>query len=78
MTEKQLDELFSEMTVNTNSRVRKKMLWWFTLEKSYRREEVAEIARIDEKHGDKLHEEVRRSTLQCLLKEDYHQPKSQL
>ena len=48
MTEKQLDELFPEMTLNTNSRVRKKCLVVYLRKKGYLREEVAELLRIDE------------------------------
>ena len=48
MTEKQLDELFPEMTLNTSSRVRKKCLVVYLRKKGYLREEVAELLRIDE------------------------------
>ena len=48
MIENQLDELFPEMTLNTNSRVRKKCLVVYLRKKGYRREEVAELLRIDE------------------------------
>ena len=78
MTEKQLDELFPEMTLNTNSRVRKKCLVVYLRKKGYLREEVAELLRIDEDtvtHYTKKYDE---SGLQGLLEENYHQPKSQL
>ena len=48
MIENQLDELFPEMTLNPNSRVRKKCLVVYLRKKGYRREEVAELLRIDE------------------------------
>ena len=48
MTEKQLDELFPEMTLNKNSRVRKKCLVVYLRKKGYQREEVAELLRINE------------------------------
>jgi transposase len=48
MIKKQLDELFPELTLNTNSRVRKKCLVVYLRKKGYRREEVAELLRIDE------------------------------
>ena len=78
MTEQQLDELFPEMTLNTNSRVRKKCLVVYFRKKGYRREEVAELLRIDEDtvtHYTKKYDE---SGLQGLLEENYHQPNSQL
>jgi transposase len=48
MTEKQLVELFPEMTLNTNPRVRKKCLVVYLRKTGYRREVVAELLRIDE------------------------------
>jgi transposase len=78
MTEKQLDELFPEMTLNPNPRVRKKCLVVYLRKKGYLREEVAELLRIDEDtvtHYTKKYDE---SGLQGLLEENYHQPKSQL
>ena len=78
MTEKQLDELFSEMTLNTNSHVRKKCLVVYLRKKGFRREEVAELLRIDEDtvtHYTKKYDE---SGLSGLLEENYRQPKSQL
>jgi transposase len=78
MTEKQLDELFSEMTLNTNSRVRKKCLVVYLRKKGYRRVEIAEIARIDEDTVTNYTKKYDESGLQGLLEEKYHQPKSQL
>jgi len=78
MIEKQLDELFSEMTLNTNSRLRKKCLVVYLRKNGYRREAVAEIARIEADtvtHYTKTYDE---SGLAGLLEENYHQPKSQL
>ena len=78
MTEKQLDELFPEMTLNPNPRVRKKCLVVYLRKKGYLREEVAELLRIDEDtvtHYTKKYDE---SGLQGLLEQNYHQPKSQL
>ena len=48
MTEKQLDELFPEMTLNKNSRARTKCLVVYLRKKGYQRKEVAELLRIDE------------------------------
>ena len=78
MIENQLDELFPEMTLNTNSRVRIKCLVVYLRKKGYLREEVAELLRIDEDtvtHYTKKYDE---SGLQGLLEQNYHQPKSQL
>jgi transposase len=78
MTEKQLDELFPEMTLNKNSRARKKCWVVYLRKKGYQREEVAELLRIDEDtvtHYTKKYDE---SGLQGLLEENYHPPKSQL
>jgi len=78
MTEKQLDELFPEMTLNPNPRVRKKCLVVYLRKKGYLREEVAELLRIDEDtvtHYTKKYDE---SGLQGLLEQNYHPPKSQL
>jgi hypothetical protein len=46
MTEKQLDELFPEITLNTNPRVRKKCLVVYLRKNGYRREEVAKLLRV--------------------------------
>ena len=78
MTEKQLDELFPEMTLNTNSRVRKKCLVVYLRKKGYRREEVAELLRIDEDTVTNYTKKYDESGLQGLLEQNYHQPKSQL
>ena len=78
MTEKQLDELFPEMTLNTNSRVRKKCLVVYLRKKGYQRKEVAEIARIDEDTVTNYTKKYDESGLPGLLEEHYHQPKSQL
>ena len=78
MIEQQLDELFPEMTLNKNSRARKKCLVVYLRKKGYLREEVAELLRIDEDtvtHYTKKYDE---SGLQGLLEQNYHQPKSQL
>jgi transposase len=78
MTEKQLDELFPEMTLNTNPRVRKKCLVVYLRKTGYRREVVAELLRIDEDtvtHYTKKYDE---SGLPGLVEENYHQPKSHL
>ena len=78
MTEKQLDELFPEMTLNKNSRARKKCLVVYLRKKSYQREEVAELLRIDEDTVTNYTKKYDESGLQGLLEENYHQPKSQL
>jgi transposase len=78
MIEKQLDELFPELTLNTNSRVRKKCLVVYLRKKGYRREEVAELLRIDEDTVTNYTKKYDESGLQGLLVENYHQPKSQL
>ena len=78
MTEKQLDELFPEMTLNTNSRVRIKCLVVYLRKKGYQRKEIAEIARIDEDTVTNYTKKYDESGLQGLLEENYHQPKSQL
>jgi transposase len=78
MIEKQLDELFPELTLNTNSRVRKKCWVVYLRKKGYRREEAAEIARIDEDTVSNYTKKYDESGLQGLLEENYHPPKSQL
>src|SRR5664280_3893398 len=60
MIEKQLDELFPEMTLTTNSRVRKKCWVVYLRKKGHRREEVAELLRIDD-------DTVTNYTKNCLL-----------
>jgi transposase len=78
MTEKQLDELFPEMTLNKNSRVRKKCLVVYLRKKGYQREEVAELLRINEDTVTNYTKKYDESGLQSLLEENYNQPKSQL
>ena len=78
MIEKQLDELFPEMTLNTNSRVRIKCLVVYLRKKGYQRKEIAQIARIDEDTVTNYTKKYDESGLQGLLEENYHQPKSQL
>jgi transposase len=78
MIEKQLDELFPEMTLNPNSRVRKKCLVVYLRKKGYRREEVAELLRIDEDTVTNYTKKYDESGLPGLLEENYHPPKSQL
>jgi transposase len=78
MTEKQLDELFSEMTLNTNSRARKKCWVVYLRKKGSRREEVAELLRIDEDTVTNYTKKYDESGLPGLLEENYRQPKSQL
>jgi hypothetical protein len=73
-----LDELFPEMTLNTNSRVRKKCLVVYLRKKGYQRKEVAEIVRIDEDTVTNYTKKYDESGLPGLLEENYHQPKSQL
>ena len=51
---------------------------WFTPEKSYRREEVAELLRIDEDTAAHYTKKYDESGLAGLLEENYHPPKSQL
>ena len=75
MTEKQLDEIFPEMTLNTNSRVRIKCLVVYLRKKGYQRKEIAEIARIDEDTVTNYTKKYDESGLQGLLEENYHQPK---
>src|SRR5664280_16353 len=78
MTEEQLDELFPEMTLNPNPRVRKKCLVVYLRKKGYRREEVAEFLRIDEDTVTNYTKKYDESGLPGLLEENYRQPKSQL
>ena len=78
MIKKQLDELFPEMTSNTNSRVRVKCLVVYLRKKGYRREEVAELVRIDEDTVTNYTKKFDESGLQGLLENNYHPPKSQL
>jgi transposase len=78
MIEKQLDELFPEMTLNKNSRARKKCLVVYLRKKGYQREEVAELLRIDEDTVTNYTKKYDESGLQGLLEENYHHPKSQL
>ena len=78
MTEKQLDELFPEMILNSNSRVRKKCLVVYLRKKGLGREEVAGLLRIDEDTVTNYTKMYDESGLQGLLEENYHQPKSQL
>src|SRR5450759_2692351 len=78
MTEEQLDELFPEMTLNPNPRVRKKCLVVYLRKKGYRREEVAELLRIDEDTVTNYTKKYDERGLPGLLEENYHQPKSQL
>ena len=73
-----MDELFPEMTLNKNSRARKKCLVVYLRKKGYRREEVAEIARINEDTVTNYTKKYDESGLQGLLEENYHPPKSQL
>jgi len=78
MTEKQLDELFPEMTLNKDSRARTKCLAVYLRKKGYQRKEVAELLRIDEDTVTNYTKKYDESGLQGLLEENYHQPKSQL
>jgi hypothetical protein len=78
MIEKQLDELFSEMTLNTKSRIRTKCFVVYLRKKGFRREEVAELLRIDEDTVTNYTKKYDGSGLSVLLEENYHQPKSQL
>src|SRR5665647_1709559 len=78
MTEEQLDELFPEMTLNPNPRVRRKCLVVDLRKKGYRREEVAELLRIDEDTVTNYTKKYDERGLPGLLEENYHQPKSQL
>ena len=78
MIEKQLDELFPEMTLNTNSRVRIKCLVVYLRKMGYQRKEIAKIARIDEDTVTNYTKMYDESGLPGLLEENYHQPKSQL
>jgi transposase len=78
MIEKQLDELFPEMTLNTNSRVRKKCLVVYLRKMGYQRKEIAKTARIDEDTVTNYTKKYDESGLQGLLEENYHPPKSQL
>ncbi len=78
MIEQQLDELFPEMTLNKNSRARKKCLVVYLRKKGYQREEVAELLRIDEDTVTNYTKKYDESGLQGLLEENYHHPKSQL
>src|SRR5674476_688933 len=78
MIEKQLDELFPEMTLNTNSRVRIKCLVVYLRKIGYQRKEIAEIARNNEDTVTNYTKKYDESGLQGLLEENYHQPKSQL
>ena len=78
MTEKQLDELFPEMTLNKNSRARTKCLVVYLRKKGYQRKEVAELLRIDEDTVTNYTKKYEESGLQGLLEENYHHPKSQL
>ena len=78
MIEKQLDELFPEMTLNTNSRVRKKCWVVYLRKNGYRRKEVAELLRIDEDTVSNYTKNYDESGLPGLLEEKYHQPQSQL
>src|SRR5450759_4276846 len=78
MTEEQLDELFPEMTLNPNPRVRKKCLVVYLRKKGYRREEVAELLRIDEYTVTNYTKKYDERGLPGLLEEKYHQPQSQL
>jgi transposase len=78
MLEKQFDDLFPEMTLNPNPRVRKKCLVVYLRKKGYLREEVAELLRIDEDTVTNYTKKYDESGLQGLLEENYHQPKSQL
>jgi transposase len=78
MIEKQFDELFPEMILNTNPRVRKKCFVVYLRKKGYRRKEVAELLRIDEDTVSNYTKNYDESGLPGLLEENYHQPKSQL
>jgi transposase len=78
MIEKQLDELFPEMILNTNPRVRKKCFVVYLRKKGYRRKEVAELLRIDEDTVSNYTKNYDESGLPGFLEENYHQPKSQL
>ena len=78
MIEKQFDELFPEMILNTNPRVRKKCFVVSLRKKGYRRKEVAELLRIDEDTVSNYTKNYDESGLPGLLEENYHQPKSQL
>ena len=76
MTEKQLDEIFPEMTLNTNSRVRIKCLVVYFRKIGYQCKEIAEIARIDEDTVTNYTKKYDESGLQGLLGDQYHQPKA--
>jgi len=78
MIEKQLDELFPEMTLNPNPRVRKKCWVVYLRINGYRRKEVAELLRIDEDTVSNYTKNYDESGLPGLLEENYHQPKRQL
>ena len=78
MTEKSLDKLYLEMTLNQNPRVRKKCLVVYLRKNGYRREEVAKLLRIDEDTATNYTKKYDKSGLPGLLEENYRQPKSQL
>jgi len=48
LSEKQLDDLYEEMSSNDNLRARKKCLIVYLRAKGYPRHEIADIARVDE------------------------------
>jgi len=75
MTEKQLAEIFPEMTLNTNSRARIKCLVVYLRKKGYQRKKIAEIARIGEDTVTNYTQKYDESGLQGLWEENYHRTK---
>jgi hypothetical protein len=78
LTEQQLDELYEGLSSNSNSSARKKCLTVYLRAKGYPRDTVADIARVD---PDTVTHHVKSYVdggLEGLLKDRYHQPKSQL
>jgi hypothetical protein len=78
LTEKQLDELYEELSSNGNPSARKKCLTVYLRAKGYPRDAIADIARVDPDTVTHHVKSYADGGLQGLLKDSYHPPKGQL
>ena len=78
LSEKQLDDLYEGMSSNANPRARKKCLIVYLRAKGRRCHEIADIVRVDEDTVTNAVKKYIQGGLECLLKEGYRKPESQL
>jgi transposase len=78
LSEKQLDDLYKEMFLTANPRIRKKCLIVYLRAKGRPCHEIADIARVDKDTVTNAIKKYVGGGLAGLLKENYRRPKSQL